>query len=70
VCTGCQAEVEYGPPSAAFGVLVLVSAFISYQVGHPAGWWLFFGMLVFGSVLLTKLYAQRVVFKRGYRWTK
>ena len=70
VCTGCQAEVEYGPPSAAFGLLVLASAFFSYQVGQPVGWWLFLGMLVIGSVSLTKLYAKRVVFKRGYRWTK
>lgn len=74
VCTGCQAEVEYGPEKAFFGAALLVAAVAGYQVhrhlpeslsvvGWIAGAVVFVGL----SVLIQKMFGDRVVFKRVYK---
>lgn len=74
VCTGCQAEVEYGPEKSYFGAALLAAAFVGYQVhlhlpeSLSVGGWVV-GVLVFAglSVLIQKMFGDRVVFKRVYK---
>jgi len=73
VCTGCQAEVKYGPANGLFGGALLVAAFVGFKAGHllsgvPYSGWAT-GLVVFGglSMLINKVYSDRVVFNRVYR---
>jgi hypothetical protein len=74
VCTGCQAEVKYGPANGLFGAALLAGAFVGYKVGHALpdsmsfGGWIA-GLAVFGGLaaLIRKFYSDRVVFNRVYR---
>lgn len=74
VCTGCQAEVKYGPANGLFGAALLAAAVVGYKVGHMLpesmsfGGWVA-GLLVFGglSAVIQKFYGDRVVFNRLYR---
>lgn len=74
VCTGCHAEVKYGPANGLYGAAFLAGAFAGFMVGHGlpeslsfVGWVV--GALVFGglSYLVNKVWADRVVFHRVYR---
>lgn len=74
VCTGCQAEVEYGPEKGYFGAALLAAAFAGYQAHRvlpdslSVGSWII-GVLVFAglSALIQKAFGNRVVFKRVYK---
>lgn len=71
VCRGCQAEVEYGTPRLLFGVLMLVALVLGVQVdnamGSTLGWAAGVGIAIGSAVLLNRLFANRVIFKRRYR---
>lgn len=74
VCTGCQAEVEYGPEKGFFGAALLVAGIAGYQAHQhlpeslSVGGWIV-GAVVFValSVLIQKVFGERVVFKRVYK---
>lgn len=74
VCRGCKAEIEYGVP--LFGYVVVLGAGIIAGVKTTTivpdslsflGWVSFVGVVVGGVVLLSKVFGDRVVFKRIYR---
>jgi len=71
VCTGCQAEVEYGPPKEAFMALLVIAAMLGGWLGSATnsvvGWIVFAAVLVAGSVACFKVCANRVSFKRMYK---
>ncbi|HEY0232785.1 MAG TPA: hypothetical protein VGC55_16170 [Dokdonella sp.] len=71
VCTGCQAEVEYGAPSAALVLVILVAGFIAYSAGHAThvaiGWAVFVVIAGGGLYGCSQLFKNRVSFKRIYR---
>jgi hypothetical protein len=74
VCRGCHAELKYGPAQSLFGGALIVAVFVGIKLGSslPAslsfvGW--IIGIAIFGglSMLITKHYKDRVIFKRIYR---
>ncbi len=74
VCRGCQAEIEYGSPPAAFLVIAIASAFLGFKTSgivpeslHFLAWVIGIGAFVVGCVLLNKMFGDRVIFKRNYR---
>ena len=74
VCSGCQAEIEYGAPSFAFLVAAVVSAVLGFKISGVVphslsflSWVVGIGCFVSGSVLLGKMFRNRVNFKRIYR---
>ncbi len=72
VCTGCQAEVEYGAPRFAVGVVAVASGLLGIQSAtwtsiNLVGWIVGLLALVAGGTLIAKLFAGRVVFRRYYR---
>lgn len=74
VCRGCQAEIEYGAPGAAFLVLLVVSVFVGIKTASVVpeslsflGWLVGIAILIGGGVLLNNMFADRVNFKRIYR---
>lgn len=74
VCRGCQAEVEYGAPPAAFLLLLIVTGFIGSQVSGLVpnamsflGWIVGGGLFIAGAVFLVKRFKERVNFKRVYK---
>lgn len=74
VCSGCQAEIEYGAPNVAFLVLLVVSAGLGVKTSQVVsdglsflGWGVGIGVFIAGAVLITKMFGDRVVFKRIYR---
>jgi hypothetical protein len=67
VCTGCQAEVEYGTPFWAFAAVFVVAAILGVAVGGTAGWIVFAILLAAGLVGCSKVFANRVSFKRIYK---
>lgn len=74
MCRGCQAEIEYGTPGFAHLVVLAISAFLLFKV-HGAlpesisfiGWIVGGAALVGGEILLSKMYKDRVNFKRVYK---
>ena len=77
VCRGCQAEVEYGPPPAAYICMALLSAFLGFQLPRflPdflsfAGWIAGIGIFIVGSAWIRNIFKDRVNFKRIYRTKK
>ncbi|WP_156521191.1 hypothetical protein [Halothiobacillus diazotrophicus] len=71
VCTGCQAEIEYGTPNAAFIAVFLAAAllggWIGTNVNSTVGWIAFAIILVGGLIGCFKLFTNRVSFKRIYK---
>lgn len=74
VCTGCQAEVEYGPARGLFGAALLAAAFAGYQAHRhlpesmSVGGWVTGAVVFVGlSLLIQKMFGGRVVFKRVYK---
>lgn len=71
VCTGCQAEAEYGTPPAAILFAILASAFIGWKAGastHQIVGWIVFIALLIGAIYgCTRIFKDRVNFKRIYR---
>jgi hypothetical protein len=74
VCTGCQAELKYGPSKTLvfFSLVLAAIAGVKVATALPpamsiAGW--IVGITVFGALymLVTKVYKDRVIFKRIYR---
>lgn len=74
VCRGCQAEIEYGVPPVAYIVLVVVCAFVGYKISTVVSssfsflaWVVGIGCFVAGAIALSKMFGDRVNFKRIYR---
>lgn len=79
VCTGCYAEVQYGPTSASKKIVLLgaiiTAWFISSQLGafipkmddFSLGVIIFFVVWVPARYLLAKKQANKVMFHRYYR---
>lgn len=72
VCTGCQAEVEYGASPALCYLILAASIGIGYGfsqainnivLGAAVG----VTVLVIGCVFIYRRYSERVSFKRVYR---
>ncbi len=77
VCTGCQAEVAYGPENGYFGAALLAGAFAGYEAHRmlpeslSVGAWIVGGLVFVGlSFLIQKVFGDRVVFKRIYKTRK
>lgn len=73
VCTGCQAEIEYGPPTGAHLFVLLAAAGAGAKLVdavHPlVGIVGFAVVLLLGARASSWLFRGRVVFKRHY-WTQ
>jgi hypothetical protein len=71
VCTGCQAEIEYGTPLAAFLIAFLASGFLGWKIGaatYPVLGWILFGVLLAGGWYVSwRIFKDRINFKRIYR---
>jgi ribosomal protein L40E len=69
VCTGCQAEVEYGTPLWALIFVLLIATIIGLFTRNSifGGWVIFTVILIGGGVGCFKLFAKRINFKRFYR---
>ena len=71
VCRGCQAEIEYGCPPVLFFILVAACGFLGSKVADfmPTifGWATFIGGVIAGGIFLSKVFSERVVFKRLYK---
>ena len=71
VCTGCQAEVEYGTPPAAIVFSFFIAAFLGWWTGsatHPIVGWLVFALALGGAIYgCSQLFKDRINFKRIYR---
>ncbi|MDP1970592.1 MAG: hypothetical protein Q8K42_06610, partial [Methylobacter sp.] len=74
VCRGCQAEVEYGAPTFAILFVAIVSAVLGVKTSGAVpeslsflSWVVGVGCFVAGSLLLRKIFKDRVNFKRIYR---
>jgi hypothetical protein len=71
VCTGCQAEVEYGAPKealmAVFVVAIIAGVYLGNRTSAIMGWITFGVLLVGGCIGCFKVFANRVNFKRIYR---
>ena len=71
VCTGCQAEVYYGPPKAMRTLLTLTALFLAFFVGFWTNF--IIGVIVFAAVkfggwrYLLNVYRERSEFIRLYR---
>jgi len=71
VCTGCQAEIEYGAPPLVHVIALVVFGYIGYSVGNSTdsstlGWGTGIVAFVAAAWLLETLFAGRAVFKRVY----
>lgn len=78
VCTGCQAEVEYGSPGSLYVAALAAAAFVGFEASRVlpesmrlAGWGIV-GVIAFAALCfaIEKACANRVVFKRIYRTRK
>lgn len=74
VCRGCQAEIEYGAPSALYFILLIASVFAGVKISGvvPAslsllGWPAGITVLVGAGALLRRMFADRASFKRIYK---
>jgi hypothetical protein len=69
VCTGCQAEVEYGSPAWAIIFLFLIAVIIGLFTRNSilGGWIIFWAILVGGGFACSKLFTNRISFKRIYK---
>lgn len=74
VCRGCQAEIEYGTPSFAFLVAIIVSVVLGFKTSGVVpeglsflGWVVGIGCFIAANVLMGKVFGNRVNFKRIYR---
>lgn len=74
VCRGCQAEIEYGAPPAAYVVVLVVSAIAGFQTSGVVpqslsflSWIIGIGVFVGGVELLSRIFVDRVIFKRIYK---
>lgn len=74
VCSGCQAEIEYGAPPIVF----LISLVVSFAMGMETSrivpeslsflsWVVGVGIFVAGLVGAARIFRNRVIFKRIYR---
>lgn len=72
VCSGCQAEVEYGTPQAMFVIVLIIAAVVGVKVGiwfssvSWLGWVAAAAVTVGGFIACGKLFKDRVNFKRVY----
>lgn len=72
VCTGCQAEVEYGTPGTLVVLLLVVALFGGYGVATKlesaiAGWVVGIALLICGGLAFSKLFGYRAKFTREYK---
>jgi hypothetical protein len=72
VCTGCQAEVEYGTPGTMIVLLLIAGLFGGYVAGtkfgnSTVGWVAGIGVVLAGGLLFSKLFAGRTKFIREYK---
>lgn len=74
VCRGCQAEIDYGTPGAAFLILAALSAFLGFKVYFALpnslsflAWGVGIGLFIAGRAALIRMFEKRVVFNRVYR---
>jgi len=71
VCTGRQAEVEYGAPAGALLVAIIASGFFGLKAGtatYPVVGWIVFGVLTAGSLYACyRIFKNRINFKRIYK---
>lgn len=71
VCTGCQAEVEYGAPPAAVLAVLIIAGVVGFWVGSHTmtwlGWTTFVVALLVGIGGCFSMFEHRVYFKRIYR---
>lgn len=71
VCVGCQAEVHYGASKEAvmlvFVAAIICGALVGNRLQATAGWLTCGAVLVAGMWAITRLFCDRVVFKRVYR---
>jgi hypothetical protein len=72
VCTGCQAEVDYGAPNIAMLAVLVATLFAGFWVSSTFGSEMagvIVGMVLFiaGFALLAKVFAHRAMFHRQYR---
>ncbi len=73
VCTGCQAEVDYGTPRFVMILIPIAAFFLTGQIANllsiDANWlgWTIFALLVVGGGFgAKKLFKNRKSFKRVY----
>lgn len=69
VCTGCHAELEYGPPNVYFVVAAIAGIFLGVKLSDATGisglgWAAGVATFVGGSLWVNKMFAHRVVFRR------
>jgi hypothetical protein len=71
VCRGCQAGMEYGTPPVVLLFVVLVAGFAAWYVGAAThavlGWIVFVALLASGVYGSTRVFRDRINFKRLYR---
>ncbi len=71
VCVGCQAEVHYGASREAvmfvFVAAIVCGTLVGSQLQATAGWLTGAAVLVAGMWAISRLFRDRVVFKRVYR---
>ncbi|MCE2594425.1 hypothetical protein K6Y31_06320 [Motilimonas cestriensis] len=73
VCSGCQAEVEYGSPQAMFIIILIIAAAAGIKVGiwfssaSWLGWVVAVAVVIGGMVVSGRLFKDRVNFKRVYK---
>jgi hypothetical protein len=72
VCTGCQAEVEYGTPGGAIVALLVGALFLGYQAASATGSQgvgIVLGIAVVGAGgwVFSRMFADRAEFKRVYK---
>ena len=72
VCTGCQAEVEYGTPGILVLLLLVAGLFGGYFAStkfgsSTVGWAVGIAIVVGGGFLFSKLFASRTEFTRQYK---
>ncbi|EOW2137097.1 TPA: hypothetical protein ACOEPG_002525 [Stenotrophomonas maltophilia] len=71
VCVGCQAEAHYGASKEAVMLVVVAAIICGALVGSrlqaTAGWVTCGAVLVAGMWAISRLFCDRVVFKRVYR---
>lgn len=72
VCRGCQAEIEYGTPTAAIVAVAIASLFLAIKTVAfiPASlsflpWIVGIGSFIAGGTFCSKLFKDRVVFSRA-----
>ncbi|MBH1802766.1 hypothetical protein I5T93_07350 [Stenotrophomonas maltophilia] len=71
VCVGCQAEVHYGASKEAvvfvFVAAIICGALVGSRLQATAGWITCGAVLVAGMWAVSRLFRDRVEFKRIYR---